>query len=409
MVIALAGVGVAVALTRPWASSAAPPPAWTTAQVDRGAVSAQVTATGTLHPRVLVEISSQVSGRVAEVLVDYDDTVKKGQVLARLDSSTLDAQRAQARAALSLARANLERARVARRSAERTWARQKELTTRGALSAADLDAASDARDTAVAELHASEAQLEQATAQLRQTEANLGYATIVSPLEGVVIARSVDVGQTVAASLQAPTLFTIAADLSLMQINTSVTEADVGRIAAGMKVRFTVDAFPGKELPGVVRQVRNEAKTTANVVTYDAVIDVDNVDVALRPGMTANVTFVLAETKDTVRIPNAALRFKPTADQVMTMMGNKRPPGAPPDRMKGGGPPGGGPPGVGMPAVDGVVVWKVTVGDVRPAVVKTGLSDGSRSELLSGDVAPGDQLVTELRGKKQAMKLPGAF
>ncbi len=404
---------VAVAWRRPWSAGASARPAWTTVAIDRGTISAQVTASGTLKPRVLVQVSSQVSGRVAEVRVDFEDRVTKGQILARIDTSTLRAQLAQVNASLAVARANLLEARTNADAADRTYQRQKALAGQSLISGADLEVAETALASARARVTAQEAQVAQVRASLEQAQANLGYATIYAPLDGVVINRAVDVGQTVAASLQAPTLFTIAGDLRLMQIDTSVAESDVGRLERGMKVTFTVDAFPGKQLDGVVRQIRNQATTVSNVVTYDAVIDVENTNGRLRPGMTANCTFVISEIEDALRVPNAALRFQPSMEQLMTLLGGKGPPAG----MKapaGMGPPGAGGPGGangGKPtAADRKVLWAVRDGQVRPVPVRIGLSDGSRTEIVEGELAPGDEVITELRGgSKKAMKLPGAF
>jgi len=404
---------VAVAWRRPWSAGASARPAWTTVAIDRGTISAQVTASGTLKPRVLVQVSSQVSGRVAEVRVDFEDRVTKGQILARIDTSTLRAQLAQVNASLAVARANLLEARTNADAADRTYQRQKALAGQSLISGADLEVAETALASARARVTAQEAQVAQVRASLEQAQANLGYATIYAPLDGVVINRAVDVGQTVAASLQAPTLFTIAGDLRLMQIDTSVAESDVGRLERGMKVTFTVDAFPGKQLDGVVRQIRNQATTVSNVVTYDAVIDVENTNGRLRPGMTANCTFVISEIADALRVPNAALRFQPSMEQLMTLLGGKGPPAG----MKapaGMGPPGAGGPGGangGKPtAADRKVLWAVRDGQVRPVPVRIGLSDGSRTEIVEGELAPGDEVITELRGgSKKAMKLPGAF
>ena len=404
---------VAVAWRRPWSAGASARPAWTTVAIDRGTISAQVTASGTLKPRVLVQVSSQVSGRVAEVRVDFEDRVAKGQILARIDTSTLRAQLAQVNASLAVARANLLEARTNADAADRTYQRQKALAGQSLISGADLEVAETALASARARVTAQEAQVAQVRASLEQAQANLGYATIYAPLDGVVINRAVDVGQTVAASLQAPTLFTIAGDLRLMQIDTSAAESDVGRLERGMKVTFTVDAFPGKQLDGVVRQIRNQATTVSNVVTYDAVIDVENTNGRLRPGMTANCTFVISEIADALRVPNAALRFQPSMEQLMTLLGGKGPPAG----MKapaGMGPPGAGGPGGangGKPmAADRKVLWAVRDGQVRPVPVRIGLSDGSRTEIVEGELAPGDEVITELRGgSKKAMKLPGAF
>jgi HlyD family secretion protein len=245
-----------------------------------------------------------------------------------------------------------------------------------------------------------------------------------------VLSRAVDVGQTVQAAFSAPTLFTIAEDLSRMQIDTSVAESDVGRLVAGMKVEFAVDAFPGRTFAAAVRQVRNSATTTSGVVTYDAVIDVDNPDYVLRPGMTANVTFVLDEISDALKVPNGALRFKLSGPEAMELFrqtgappgGGAGPPagfgGAPPGGppFPGGGPPPGGlgglpPAGLGNKPSDRKVIWKLVEGKPRPVPVKAGLTDGSITQILDGDIAPGDALVIEISGLPAAQQMPklGAF
>jgi len=214
--------------------------------------------------------------------------------------------------------------------------------------------------------------VEQARAGLYQAQVNLDYTRILSPIDGIVISRSVDVGQTVAASLQAPTLFTIAQDLRKMQVDTDVAEADVGKLRPGLAATFNVDAYPGERFKGVIRQIRNAAQTVQNVVTYDAVIDVDNSDLRLRPGMTANVTFVYAEKDDALRVPNAALRFRPPSELAAT-------PAA-------------------KPSPERRTVWALRDGRPRPISIRIGLSDGSVTEALDGDLREGDPLITEATG-----------
>jgi HlyD family secretion protein len=360
-----------------------------TQKVERGRIVARVTATGTLSALVTVQVGSQVSGRIASLNADFNAPVKKGQVIARLDPQLFEAAVEQARANLLAAQGNLSRARAqavdAHRQAERAEALAKEKLV--AASERDTTAANAAAaDAAVA---AAEGAVAQAKAALHQAEINLGYTTIVSPVNGVVISRSVDVGQTVAASLSAPTLFTIAEDLRKMQVDTNVAEADVGRIRPGMTATFTVDAFPGKRWKGTVRQVRNAPQTVQNVVTYDAVIDVDNPDLELKPGMTATVTFVYAEKDDVLRIPNAALRFR-----------------APPDVQKRAGKP---------PSLDSGarLVWKLESKErgsaPTPVVVKLGVSDGTVTELVDGAIKEGDLLVTDASGGEGGGGRPGGM
>jgi HlyD family secretion protein len=421
----VAGGAAFLALKKPWARGEAPI-TFSTVTVSKGNIAAQVTANGTLSAVGTVQVGAQVSGRVVAIMVDFNDKVKKGQVIAKLDESVLKAQLEQAQAAYDLAIANLKKAEVTAQNAKRQLERQKSLHDQQLVSGATLDQFQVDYDTAQAQIIAAKAEVSRASATLKQARTNLGYATIYSPVDGVVLSRAVDVGQTVAASLQAPTLFTIAEDLARMQIDTAVAEGDVGALAEGMKATFTVDAFPGKTFDGLVRQVRNAPTTNQGVVTYDAVIDVDNKELKLRPGMTANVTFVLQQVENAIKIPNAALRFKPSRDQMMAIF--QKFGGGPRGRRNGSGGPGGGPGergeragsggaggsgDSGMPRMDAMTgasgggmrgtgdrkpVWKLVDGKPRIAFVKTGLTDGSSTQMLEGDLQPGDQLITEIQG-----------
>lgn len=407
VVIALiAGAAVVLVIKKPWAKGPEPI-GYTTVTVGKGTIAAQVTAAGTLSARGTVQVGAQVSGRVLELFADFNDPVKKGQVIAKLDESVLKAQIDQAQAAYDLAVANQKKSQVMVADAKRQLERQKTLQAQQLVAGATVEQAEVAYDTAVAVVAASKAEVSRAAANLKQARTNLTYATIVSPVDGVVLSRAVDVGQTVAASLQAPTLFTIAEDLSRMQIDTAVAEADVGRLAEGMKATFTVDAFPGKTFEGLVRQVRNAPTTTSGVVTYDAVIDVDNQDKTLRPGMTANVTFVLAQVADAIKIPNSALRFKPSREVMMAMReasgrgSGRRGSGSGRRRGSGGNGewPGRGSNGGGRDLGDKKMVWKLDAeGKPRMVLIKPGLTDGSATELVEGDLEPGDQLITEVTG-----------
>ncbi len=285
-----------------------------TARVDRGRIVAQVTATGTLSALVTVQVGSQVSGRIQQLFVDFNSPVKKGQLIAKIDPQLFQATLEQARANHIAARADLARAKVQAADAARQLARTRSLAERKLVAQADLDTAQATAEGAQAGVDAAAGKVEQARASLQQAQVNLAYTNIISPINGTVISRSVDVGQTVAASLQAPTLFVIAEDLAKMQVDTSVAEADIGKLRAGMDASFTVDAFPGRRFRGTVRQIRNAPQNVQNVVTYDAVVDVGNPDLELRPGMTANVSFVFADRADVLRVPNGALRFRPSAE-----------------------------------------------------------------------------------------------
>ena len=420
VVLAIVAGGVAFLLIKkPWAAGETPI-TFATVTVSKGNIAAQVTANGTLSARTTVQVGAQVSGRVTELDADFNSQVKKGQVIAKLDESLLKAQIDQAQATYDLQLANEKKAEVALMDAERQLKRQQGLQQQQLIAGATVEGYEVTRDTAKAALAAAKASVSQSYANLAQAKTNLGYATIYSPIDGVVLTRSYDVGQTVQSSFSAPTLFTIAADLSVMQIDTSVSESDVGALKEGMKATFTVDAFPGKTFEGTVRQVRNSPTTTQGVVTYDAVIDVNNQDHALRPGMTANVTFVLDQVSDAIKIPNAALRFKPTRDQMMALaekFGMKRGGGSGSGHRHrgsgaGSGETAGGPSmprpdaasgasgGAGMKFGDKKPVWKLVDGKPKMVLIKPGLTDGSSTQMIEGDLQPGDQLITEIHGLK---------
>src|SRR6478672_1139916 len=268
-----------------------------TANVTRGQITQAVTATGTLNPVVNVQVGSQVSGNISKLFVDYNSEVKAGQVVAQIDPALFQATVTQAEGDLASAQAALELAKI---NAKRT----QDLFATKTSSQADLD-------QAVASLHQAEANLKIKQGALDKAKADLEHCTITSPIDGVVISRSVDVGQTVAASLQAPVIFQIANDLTKMQIDSNVAEADIGAVEVGQAVDFTVDAFPTRTFHGKVVQVRNAPITVQNVVTYDTVIGVHNKDLKLKPGMTANVSIIIAQKDNVVQLKNAALRFRP--------------------------------------------------------------------------------------------------
>ena len=364
-----------------------PAPRFETVPAELGSITARVTATGTVSALVTVQVGSQVSGRIQQLSVDFNSPVKKGQIIAKLDPEFYRAATEQARANYVAAQGNLARVEAqavdARRQAERT----QQLADRDLVAIADKDTALSNFAAAAAQVQASKGSVAQASAALRQAEVNLNYATVVSPIDGVVISRSVDVGQTVAASLRAPILFTIAEDLKKMQVDTNVAEADVGKLEPGMKAEFTVDAYPGQRFLGQVRQIRNAPQTVQSVVTYDAVIDVQNPDLKLKPGMTANVSFVYADKSNVLCVPNSALRFRPPADVSPSSTGangavqsqpslRHRSPGQ--DSAEHG---------------DNRAVW-VLRGDVSERrAVTVGLTDGSFSEISEGALRAGDLVI----------------
>jgi HlyD family secretion protein len=404
VVIAAAGGGTSVLLKR---RTAKPLVEWETAPVDRGRVVARVTATGTLSALVTVQVGSQVSGRIQQLFVDFNSPVKKGQAIAKIDQQLFQAAMEQARANFAAAQGNLLKAKVLAEQAEIDFKRQATLAERKLVAPADFDAAKSNLAAAKAQIAVNQGQLQQSQAALNQARVNLAYTNIVSPTDGVVISRSVDVGQTVAASLQAPTLFVIAEDLRKMQVDTSVAEADVGKLSAGMEASFVVDAYPGERFKGKVRQIRNAAQTVQNVVTYDAVIDVDNAELKLKPGMTANVNFVFANRENALRVPNAALRFRPSTEVLSTIKVDGKP-GRDGDRDAGGGAqaategkpsaggrhrgPGG---GKGDEAPDRKSVWVLSQGVPSAVKIRIGASDGTKTEVLEGPLAEGDLVIID--------------
>ena len=357
---------------------AASPVRYETAVVDRGPIAARVSATGTLSPLVMVSVGAQVSGRIQSIGVDFGSSVEQGQIIATLEPSLFRAAAAQARANHAAAIFGLDRARAGEVRAEREYARARALLSEGLASRAEFDVAEANAGVARAEVASARSVIEQTRAMLGQAELNLSYCTVRSPIHGVVISRNVDVGQTVAAALQAPTLFTIAKDLTRMQVDTNVAEADVGKVRAGMSVTFTVDAYPMRSFAGVVRQVRDNAQTLQNVVTYDAVVDVDNGERLLKPSMTANVTFVHATRDAALRVPNAALRFKPDAATLAVMTSGAGGPGVLP-----------------APAPDERILWTLRDGRPSLAKVKVGIGDGERTEITGGALGEGDTVLTE--------------
>ena len=452
-----------------------------TAAIERGAVATSIAATGTLQAVLTVQVGSQVTGRIQSLHADFNSIVKEGQIIARIDPATFDAALVRSRADLEDARAgvttaradllnqnaNLEAVRAAALDAERVFERNKELSDEGISSTRDLEAAEAARNETAGRLKQAAAQVEsstaaiaqaqarvkQAEAQVRLAEVNLNYTVITSPTDGVVVSRNVDVGQTVAASLSAPTLFVIAHDLTHMQVVANVDEADIGHIGPESDVTFTVDSFPGEGFQGVIDQFRLNPVVTQNVVTYSVIVNVDNPELKLRPGMTANATFTVAEAGDALRLPNAALRFWPAdvprSRERELIEQAKHDAGAGPEATPAAGSPDEGrraapeaaaadaqpagdrraraPKADGAPqgersaqagangatspisSVEGVlrfprihrarwkprVVWVTgAAGKPEPRVVRVGITDGSVSELQEGVLAEGDMVIT---------------
>ena len=330
-------------------------PAPTTARVTRGSIAETVDATGTIQPVMTVQVGTQVSGTIKSLAADFNTKVRRGQVIAVLEPSLFQTEVEQAKATVTKLQADAERAAVDVRDTQAKLRRAQELSDKQLIAASDLDTAVTAANQAQAQVKSAEAQIVQARAQLDQAQVNLGHTIITAPIDGIVVARSVDVGQTVAASMQAPTLFVIAGDLSHMQVLASVDESDIGRVQQGQAVSFTVDAYPGDTFTGTVSQVRLQPTVDQNVVSYTTVIDVPNRNQKLKPGMTASVSIEIARADDVLRVPASALRFRQER-------GTKQ-------------------------------VWVWTGGSMQPRRVDPGLSNGTMTAITS-DLSEGAEVVT---------------
>jgi HlyD family secretion protein len=354
IILAVLGAGGAVF----YANRPEKEPTVSTLQVSRGDIVDGVGATGTLQAVTTVTVGTQVSGIVQELYADFNSIVKKGQVVARLDPSILQTQVETAKANMNNAMANLERQRVTLEDARQKLARARELSARQLATKVDLENAELNVKTAEAQMKSTESSIVQAKAAVNKAEVDLDHTVITAPIDGIVIKRSVDRGQTVAASMSAPELFIIAADLTQMQVNASIDESDVGRMRPGQAVNFRVDAYPNETFHGAVKQVRLNPVTVQNVVTYSTVIDVPNPELKLKPGMTAQVTIEIARRQNVLRVPNAALRFRPTND-IFAALRQPVPPelergfGRGRGRENAGGAPGAGGPGAGGPGAGG--------------------------------------------------------
>ena len=375
---ALIGVSTALALVASACGKTAAVP-YRTEPLTRGTVNESVSATGDVSALVTVSVGSQVSGIVDKLYVDFNSPVKKGQLLATLDPRLFQAALQKADASAASARAGVAKAQAALADSQRLVARDQELANGGLIARSELDTAVATRDGNAAALEGAKATVLQANADRAQAAANLAFTRIASPIDGVVVSRSVDAGQTVAAALQAPTLFVIANDLTKMQILANVDQADVGKVREGEDARFTVDAYPGEIFKGRISQVRQAATTTNNVVTYAAVIQADNPDRKLRQGMTAAVTIVAANHDNVLRVPNAALRVHidvpPPASIPLVADARAATSGQRQRRDP-----------------KSAVLYKLVDGKPQAVSVSLGLSDGQRTE-VSGQLAEGDQVI----------------
>lgn len=374
-----------------------------TAKIERGTIVSTVAATGNLSAVTTVQVGTQVSGTIQKLYVDFNSRVKKGQAIAEIDPSLFNASVLQSKGNYLSAEANLQKAKVGLADADRTLSRNKKLLADGIISQGDYDVAETALKSAKASVTAAEGSVAQNRGSLMQAKTNLRYSVIRSPVDGVVISRAIDVGQTVAASFSTPTLFTIAQDLTKMQIEVSVDEADISRIQLDQKANFTVDSYPEQTFRGKVIQIRSSPVITQNVVTYVVVVNVDNSDLKLKPGMTANVSIEVAKKDDALKLPPAALRFKPKSkvdDAKVKGTGTSG------QRSAGGG----GANDAGKGALGKVrersqQVYILKEGKPVATPVKTGIANNSSIELVESALKEGDEVVIEQVGgdtKKKA-------
>jgi HlyD family secretion protein len=367
----------------------APQFSYVTALVKRGDLSVIVTATGSVQPTDQVDISSELSGTVRRVNVTYNSTVKKGDVLAELDTNKQEADVQSARAELASAKANVLKAEAEAQSAKIALDRLTGLVSNQISSQKELDAAQYSYQSALATKDVNQAAVLSAEASLRLAEVNLSKLTIVSPIDGIVLTRAVDPGATVASSLNAPVLFTIAGDLRRMELQVSVDEADVGQVRDGQSAQFRVDAYPERSFPASIEAVRFASETVSNVVTYKAILTVDNQDLLLRPGMTATADITVQSVKDAVLLPNAALRYSPPVAAKArggSMLSRLF---APPRPRTNGAAPAEKPNGAQR------AVWVLREGHPERVTVETGVTDGQSTVLKSGEIKAGDLLITD--------------
>jgi len=363
-----------------------PETAYIAVPVEKGTLRAEISSTGTLKPLVEVLVGTQVSGTIKELYADFESEVKKGQLIALIDPDRFEAKSHQARADMHAAKAGLLKAEVTLSDEIRTLRRKEGLIEKNSISQSDYDAAKTKADAAEAQVAVDKARLAQLEARLEEAELELKYTRIIAPVSGVVTSRTGDVGQTVTASFQTPVLFKIAEDLTRMQVHTNVDEADIGRVRVGQKAVFTVPAFPDQVLDASVNQIRNDPKVEQNVVTYNVILDVNNEDLKLRPGMTANVKIMLSEVHDTLMIPDQAFRFSPPEEILAKLKQDVQT--APEGERR---------------------VWVLeSKNRIRPVNVKVGIFGTERIQIVSDELKPGDRVVVEAvsRKKKEGQQTP---
>jgi HlyD family secretion protein len=398
LIIAILVVGLAIGGYVFFNGERKVPIRYRTAVVERGPVISLVTSTGTINPVVLVQVGTQVSGMIKSLHADFNSVVKAGDIVAVIDPEPFRARRDQASSNLEMSKANVARVKTDLAQRKRELDRVKSLVAQQFVSQNDVDVAATNFQTAEAQVNVAEAQVKQAEAALNAAELDLKYTVIRSPVNGIVVARNVEVGQTIAASFATPNLFLIALDLTKMQVDTNVSESDIGGISEGKEATFTVDAYPGYQFFGTIRQVRLAPINVQNVVTYNVVVNVDNRDLRLKPGMTANVSIVVAQRDAVLKVPNAALRFTPpTAGQAAGVtLGGK------PIKVRGA-----------EQAAPSRTIWKEgPSGDLEPIHVQTGISDGLATEIVSEELSEGALVVVGIdrpKGDRTGNDLPPGF
>ncbi len=370
------------------------PPKYIAEPVTRGSIVRAVTATGTVNPVTTVQVGSYVSGPIQAIYVDFNSPVKTNQLIAKIDPRPFAAQVALQTAAVANAKAQLEKDQANLAYQKLTYERDLKLLPENVVSQDQLDSQHSVYEQAVAQVDLDKAAIEQQQASLQNAQLNLNYTNIVSPVDGTIVSRNVDVGQTVAASFQTPTLFLIAKDLTKMQVDSNVSESDIGDLQIGQHAQFTVDAYGDRGFDGVVGQVRQAPITVQNVVTYDVVVDVDNPELLLKPGMTANATIVTARRDDVIRVPMDALRFSPKRNGTQHGAAHND---AESDAKR---------------SRRNRRVWVLDDAGIKAVKVTAGLDDGTNVELLSGDLKPGDLVVTDeihpvVKSASQSSGLPG--
>lgn len=380
------------------------PVRYRSAAVERGSVVSLVTATGTINPVVSVQVGTQVSGMIKSLHADFNSVVKAGDIVAMIDPEPFKARRDQAASNLEMSKANVARTRTDLAQRKRELDRVKSLVAQGFVSQNDVDVAATNFQAAEAQVNVAGAQVKQAEAALNAAELDLKYTVIRSPVNGIVVARNVEVGQTIAASFATPNLFLIALDLTKMQVDTNVSESDIGGITEGKEATFTVDAYPGYQFSGTIRQVRLAPINVQNVVTYNVVVNVDNQDLRLKPGMTANVSIVVAQRDAVLKVPNAALRFAPQGSADRPTSSGKSSEGRRAEQAAGAG--------RGATALSRTIWRQGASGELESLQVQTGISDGLATEVVSEELSEGTLVVVgieRLKGDRSGSDLPPGF